>query len=686
MFSKLAFANSKRNRRDSGLFFGAMVIAVVAIYMLLSFFSQDVMRFLQQIESEAVRRLMSIVPVFYLASLAILTFLIYFAAKLQIERRRHEFGLYLTLGMRRGRLLKLLLLEDLGLNLQVLLVGLPLGILLSEVISLVTARVVGLGIIGHRFVFSLPALGLTLLGFLAVKFFVMLILAGHVVRRELGTLLLPAPAGSRRQLAGVCYALAVAFGLVLLAWAYRRGTGGAAWQSLADMGWTILAGCLGTISLFFGLRWVIEGVVKIERKRKLHVFIFRQIQEAVVNRSGLLAACSLLIFLALSLFGAGLTISFSARPTEEKSLDYTFYDNNQPESQPFELVRKKLTEAGLLGNFQDLFELKIALPAADEALDLGAVATLARQAGLPANSSIVAFTAPDRSNYLLPLSNYNRVLLAAGEAEISLKENEVALYMDRDFLPAGAELEAFYRAQSRAPVQVRLVDQDLTLKKQIYSPSIVTDRSITLGGALIVPDDLFDRYAGDNVELFVNAVLQPELVEQQGLLQAIMEMNKALDQTGLHYESYLQNMGRYLFYAVSASYMTIYLAILFLVIANTMIGVLYLMGQERAGRRYQTLIYLGATWPTLRQAAYRQINWFFGLPLVLGLANTFFGIQSIFKGLSPRGAEQLAAADRGFLTAGVVGLLLLVEVAYLFLVKQSSGRHLRRMMKLSRTE
>ena len=54
-------------------------------------------------------------------------------------------------------------------------------------------------------------------------------------------------------------------------------------------------------------------------------------------------------------------------------------------------------------------------------------------------------------------------------------------------------------------------------------------------------------------------------------------MNAQLDPLGLEYESYLQNLGRELFYIVAASYLTIYLAIIFLVVANTVIGVQFLI-------------------------------------------------------------------------------------------------------------
>ena len=78
-------------------------------------------------------------------------------------------------------------------------------------------------------------------------------------------------------------------------------------------------------------------------------------------------------------------------------------------------------------------------------------------------------------------------------------------------------------------------------------------------------------------------------------MTAYSGLNEELDEIGIEYESYLQNMGRQLFYTVASSYITLYLAIVFLVVANTIVGVQFLISQQKTGRRYQPLIRLGAT-------------------------------------------------------------------------------------------
>lgn len=122
-------------------------------------------------------------------------------------------------------------------------------------------------------------------------------------------------------------------------------------------------------------------------------------------------------------------------------------------------------------------------------------------------------------------------------------------------------------------------------------------------------------------------------------------MNALLDPLGLKYESYLQNLGRELFYIVAASYLTIYLAIIFLVVANTIIGVQFLMGQQKAARRYRTLVRLGAEHDTLCRAAKAQINWYFGLPVGVAAISSVFGVRALFSGILSASAQSGMAGN-----------------------------------------
>ena len=197
----------------------------------------------------------------------------------------------------------------------------------------------------------------------------------------------------------------------------------------------------------------------------------------------------------------------------------------------------------------------------------------------------------------------------------------------------------------------------------VQTLNLVTDRSITLLFALIVPDEVFDHYTQGHFTVYFNGILSENATQNTSLMAAFSDMNRKLDDAGLSYESYLQNMSRQLFYMVSSSYVTIYLAIIFLIIANTVIGVQFLMSQQKASRRYRTLIRLGAAHPALCRSSRKQINWYFGIPTVFALCNSLFGVRALFAGILP-----------------------VIEYTYIAAVKRSSDRYLLTLMMPEREE
>lgn len=683
MFSELVKRNSRRSRRENGLFFASLLIAIIAFYIILSLSHQDVIVFLKTMESDAVNRLLTLVPALYVMTLCILFFLVYYANRFQLARRRHEFGVYLMLGMQRRTLFGMLLVEDLRSSVIALAIGLPAAVLISELISLVTARLVGLGIVGHRFALSLSAIGWTAAGFLAIKLLASLILSGKIVRQEIGALLTETPEGTKRQRPAAVYAAALVLGAALLAGAYTFAIRGYAWSGLRYMAGTLALGLSGTLLLFYGLRFGIDRLARRGGAGRLRVFNFRQVEETVIHRSGTLAISSLLILAALCCFGAGVATARSSR-AETHTLDYTF----RSDGQSLDDLRRTLAAGGLDSAFSDIFEMRIGrvrtstdyqntvkFPALQRAIDALPVSDERQQ--LQYLLDTVGYP------HLIALSSYNHLLAAAGLPELSLADDEAAVYCDSEVSTA-SHTSLLNRLIAEGS-SITIDGAPFTLTGQVQSVSVVTDRSITMSFALIVPDAAFDHYTQGDYDIYLDAVLAPSVTEGKSLMRAIADMNAQLDPLGLEYESYLQNLGRELFYIVAASYLTIYLAIIFLVVANTVIGVQFLMGQQKAARRYRTLVRLGAEHDTLCRAAKTQINWYFGLPVGVAVVSSAFGVRALFTGMLT------AQAQRGMtdlmITAGAMILLLcVVEWIYMAAVKRASSKYLLTLMAPEREE
>ncbi|WP_302418848.1 ABC transporter permease [Blautia marasmi] len=695
MFSNLILRNSRRNRKENGLFFSSLVISIVAFYIILSLSKQDVMIFLAKMESDAVSRLLLMIPVFYVMTLGILFFLSYFACKYQLERRRKEFGVYLMMGMRRSKLFIMLLAEDLLSSILALVIGLPVAVLLSELISLVTAKLVGMGIIGHQFTFSLSAVCFTVAGFLAIKLTAFLILSGKISRQEIGTLLAHSSGNEKKQKRAFVYGICTVLGVIMLAAAYTMAIQGIAWYAADMMLLTMLLGLLGTILLFYGMRAVIALLVKAGKaNRKLHVFSFRQIQENVIHQSTAMAISSLLILAALCCFGAGISIASANQQGGDHVLDYTFQEDNTEEPQDaLPHLQTVLKENDLESQFSQLFDMRIGYVQTtkdyDNVFQMDSVMESLRNLTQSEDRDILLNNLSYADYpHLICLSDYNDLLKAAGKPALTLAENEAAVYQDTEFKNV-SRMAMLNKIISSHPETI-LDGNPVYLTGDIQSVDLVTDRSITLSFALILPDEQFLQYTNGDYEVYINGIMSRDAARAGSLMNAISDMNARLDGIGLQdmgivYESYLQNIGRQLFYMVAASYITIYLAIIFLVVANTIMGVQFLMNQQQTGRRYQTLVHLGATYKDICLSARKQIGWFVGLPVFVAAISSIFGVKALFTGLL---SSLLQGTQREMLvvSAAMIFLLCVVEYIYMTVIKRSSDRYLLTLMQPQREE
>lgn len=683
MFFKLVSRNSKKNRKENGLFFASLLVSIVAFYIILSLSHQDVIRFLAEMESDAVDKLLRMIPLFYGVTLFILFFLIYFAGRFQLERRSHELGMYLMMGMGRFKLFLMLLFEDFRSSVISLVVGLPIAIFVSELVSLITARFVGLGIIGHHLSVSVSAIIWTIIGFLTIKFVSFIILSFKMAKKQIGDLLVPVPEASKKIKPDIIYICSFTLGVVFLVAAYAMAIKGISWTKIDYMGITLVMGVAGTILLFYGLRCIMGFMAGFAGKNKLlHTFTYRQLQENVIQRSTSLAISSLLILAGLCCFGSGVSIALYYGNSEQHVLDYTFRESNK------ETVDTVLKDNHLNDLFLDTFEMKVGYVYTegdyDDVFNLenvmheieGHVQSDSRDTLL---NNLEYATYP----HIISLTDYNHLLKLSGEPLLQLGENEAAVYIDNEFITDEGR-DIFNQVLETKPL-ADILGEGYKLTGDVQSVSLVTDRSITLSFALIIEDKDFLQLTNNVYDIYVNGVLAPSIIEDSSLMNAISKTNEKLNATDLYYESYLQNMGRQLFYVVAASYITIYLAIIFLIIANTVIGVQFLTGQQKTSKRYRTLIRLGATYEILCESAKKQINWYFGIPIIVAVISSLFGIRALLTGL-------LAYSDRPdiitmmIISVAMILFLCVIEWIYIWAVKKSSNSNILKLIVPDREE
>ena len=646
MFFNLVFRNAKRSRKENLIYFATLVTAVISFYLILSLENQGVILYLKDFESEAVDRLFSLMPILYGFALFLLFFLVLFANRYQLDRRSKEFGMYLMMGMSQVRLFLLLLAESVLTSLLALGIGIGLGSLLAEIISLATSRLIGQGIIGHESSFSLLAVGYTILGFLAIQIVALLILAGSLSNRELDRLLYGQTAKKQNMgktknnwvtfTSGVLFLLGAYFLIIRYFWLVN----------IPMIALAVVLGIIGTILVIRGTARLLNALALRDRNAQgLKNFTIRQLQENIANRATAITVSSILMMFSLILLAEGGSTILSA--TKQLDRDAAVYDFTLQGDNP--AIQSFLTSAEMTPYVSHLNPLELAYMDQDvsfewEELRQRIVARLPEGMADPtiespdsysitedqsAAENLLWILAGRMGGYLIRESNYNRLLEAAGEEPIQLKENELAVYMNSDYGFGAQPLleEIIKESATEQTAMGEIAGEPFYLVPGLPMKDLVTDRSITIMSGLVVPDAFFEAYTKPNSrEIYWNFTMPEAIIAEKGLMVPMKEASELISKKGFTFESYLQNFGRQLFYIIAGSYTMLYLSFLFLIIGCTVLALYFLTQFKQTMRRYQTLAFLGAKREQMRQSIRKQITWYFLFPLVPALISGTVGI------------------------------------------------------------
>lgn len=165
MLFKLSLKNIKKSFKDYAIYFLTLILGVAIFYVFNSMDSQQAMLDISSSTREIIKLMLSLLAGVSVFVSFILGFLIVYANNFLIKRRKKEFGVYMTLGMGKGKISKILFIETLIIGIISLIVGLIIGIFASQLMSVVVAKMFEADMTGYKFVFSQAAMVKTIIYF-----------------------------------------------------------------------------------------------------------------------------------------------------------------------------------------------------------------------------------------------------------------------------------------------------------------------------------------------------------------------------------------------------------------------------------------------------------------------------------------------------------------------------------------
>lgn len=632
MYSKIAINNVKKSFKDYTIYFLTIAFAVCIFYSFNAIDAQKAVLDMNKSQAEymaVVTTLISYVSVFVSF---ILGGLILYANNFLIKKRKKELGIYMTLGMRKSKISKILLGETLIVGVLSLVAGLLLGVLLSQGLSLFTAKLFEVDMTEFKFIVSFGAIGKTILYFTIIFGILMIFNTTIVSRYKLIDML---NAGRKNEeikiknpiISSIIFIISVA----ILVFAYYLVSKVGLDMQKIEFKASIVLGILGTVGFFFGIAGFIISIVQKSKNiylKKLNIFITRQISSKVNTNFISMAVISLMLFITIVLLSTGLSF--------KSALEAGIVA-------PFDASVKLYTKEG---NKYTSVEQILNIANYDVKDNKAIFFNTYRMDGPDVNSILKNYAVGDFKKDLdngkqrwefidmIKLSDFNQLRELEGKGIFTMNEDEVMLLSN--FKSAKSSIENMIKLKGI----VNLNGKEYKVANTEYLDDAIWNSSIADNVLTIIVNDNFDgniylsnAYMNVNYKNSIDGSAEEDM---QNSFHNTKDNKELYDLPLVVYtkqDVYNENktMG------ATILYIGLYLGIIFLIASAAVLALQQLSEASDSSDRYKALKKIGATEKMINKTIFVQTVIYFVMPLGLAIVSSIVGIKVVNRFLSMYG-------------------------------------------------
>ena len=617
MLFKLSLKNIKKSFKDYAIYFLTLVLGVAIFYVFNAMDSQQAMLELNDAEKEIIGLMNEFLGGVSIFVAIVLGFLIIYASRFLIKRRKKEFGIYLTLGMGKRDVSKILLMETFIIGIISLVAGLIIGIIASQFMSIVVANLFEADMSEFTFVFSKAAAIKTIFYYVIIYLIVMIFNVFAVTKYKLIDLLNASKKGEKIKVRSLGLSVVIfLIAAVILGVAYYFAT--QRLDSLDLFGTSILLGIIGTFLLFFGISGFILKLVQSNKKlylKNLNIFILRQINSKVNTTVFSMSIICLLLFFTITIFSSAWSINVSLKNdlqygTPADVLVYTYSDAEG------KTAKNILTKVGYnLDNFAEYTE---SYTYGFDTVTVGSLLTPILNDVQKDYPNLLV------DNYLpvMTISDYNKIASFYGNQTYTLNEDEFILVADYE------QMLQYENKTLAKGVTIQIGDKTLHNKyKECVEGLLQMSGNKANTGIVVVPDDI-DISSSEITENFLAANFKGDKDEANSELMSYMdEINGEGAVADTKIDIYTASTGL----RAIMIFIGLYLGIIFLISSAAILALKELSDSSDNKEKYGMLRRIGVDDRKLNKALFIQIGIFFMLPLLVAIIHSVFGIMSASK-------------------------------------------------------
>ncbi len=313
MLFKLSVQNMKKSIKDYAIYFLTLVLGVAIFYMFNSLDSQEAMLEVSKSTHEIIGLMISMLGIVSIFVAIVLGLLIVYANNFLINRRKKEFGIYMTLGMGRRQISKIILLETIFVGIISLIVGLVIGVFGSQFMSVLVAKMFEADMSKFNFVFSSEACIKTCIYFAVMYIAVMIFNTFTISKYKLINLLNATKKNEKVKIRNPFLAILVFIaGATILGYAYYIVTVKANTLRLTkDILKPILMGITGTVLVFWSLSgFILTTIQKMKNiyLKGTNMFVLRQINNKINTTVASMSVICLMLFMTITVLSSSLSL------------------------------------------------------------------------------------------------------------------------------------------------------------------------------------------------------------------------------------------------------------------------------------------------------------------------------------------------------------------------------------------
>lgn len=637
MYSKIALNNVKKSFKDYTIYFLTLTFAVCIFYSFNSIESQKAMFEISKKEASFIDMLTTVISWVSVFVSVILGGLIVYANNFMIKRRKKELGVYMTLGMSKRKISSILVSESFFIGLMSLVAGLIFGIVLSQGLSLFTAKLFQVGMSEYKFVFSQNAAVKTI-AYFGIMFLLIMIFNTFVISKyKLIDMINASKKSENIKIKNPIVSIIIfilGVGILITAYKFIIEVG----LDITDSRFTIsiILGILGTILFYYGLAGFILYVIKNSKNiylKKLNIFVTRQISSKINTNFVSITVICLMLFITISILSTGLSFKNSL----ESSLKDTVPFDVSARIINFEGSENKTIEQAIkeLGfNFTDK-EKYVVLQEYRLEESYGDI--------LRGYGKEDKFLDNDYSNMsALKISDYNKLRELNGQSSIDLKEDEVLVTSNF------SKLVPLVKSYMKENTVIKINNINYNIKNQ----ELITEAYESTGFAnnfftVILPDKALENLKPYDSILNCNFVGE-DREKRESEIGEIFKNSRDENASGKDFiilgdtKTGIYNMTKGA--TTTILYIGIYIGIVFLISSAAVLALQQLSEASESIDRYRALRRIGASRKMINKTIFIQTLIYFAMPLVLAIIHSIVGISVANEFISLYGNAEIGAS------------------------------------------